>query len=129
VLSAKLKRLDAWNQARRQAAARYDQLLAGISGIELPKTLPGNEPVWHLYVVRVRNRDAVLAKLNAEGIGAGIHYPVPLHLHGALKDLGYRAGDFPVAEQAAEEILSLPMYPHITEAQQERVAEVLRKSL
>ncbi len=129
VLSAKLKRLDAWNQARRQAAARYDQLLAGLSGIELPKTLPGNEPVWHLYVVRVPNRDEVLAKLNAEGIGAGIHYPVPLHLHGALKDLGYRAGDFPVAEQAAAEILSLPMYPHLTEAQQQRVAEALRRAV
>jgi dTDP-4-amino-4,6-dideoxygalactose transaminase len=129
VLSAKLKRLDAWNQARRQAAARYDQLLAGVSGIELPKTLPGNEHVWHLYVVRVQNRDEVLAKLNAEGIGAGIHYPVPLHLHGALQDLGYRVGDFPEAERAAAEILSLPMYPHIIEAQQQRVVEVLRKAL
>jgi dTDP-4-amino-4,6-dideoxygalactose transaminase len=129
VLSAKLKRLDAWNQARRRAAARYDQLLAGVEAIELPKTLPGNEPVWHLYVIRVQNRDAVLAKLNAEGIGAGIHYPVPLHLHGALSDLGYRAGDFPVAEQAAAEILSLPMYPHITEAQQQRVAEALRRAV
>jgi len=86
-------------------------------------------PLPHLYVVRVQNRDEVLAKLNAEGIGAGIHYPVPLHLHGALQDLGYREGDFPEAERAAQEILSLPMYPHITEAQQQRVAEVLRKSL
>lgn len=129
VLSAKLKRLDAWNQARRRAAARYDELLAGVEAVELPKTLPGNEPVWHLYVVRVPNRDAVLAKLNAEGIGAGIHYPVPLHLHGALSDLGYRQGDFPEAERAADEILSLPMYPHITEEQQRRVAEALRKAI
>jgi dTDP-4-amino-4,6-dideoxygalactose transaminase len=129
VLSAKLKRLDAWNAARRRAAARYDELLAGVGGVELPKTLPGNEHVWHLYVIRVRNRDEVLAKLNAEGIGAGIHYPVPLHLHGALQDLGYREGDFPEAERAAAEILSLPMYPHLTEAQQQRVVEVLRRAL
>jgi dTDP-4-amino-4,6-dideoxygalactose transaminase len=129
VLAAKLKRLADWNQARREAAARYDELLADVPGIELPKTLPGNEHVWHLYVVRVQRRDEVLAKLNAEGIGAGIHYPVPLHLHGALEFLGYRAGDFPEAERAAAEILSLPMYPHLTGAQQERVVEALRRAL
>ncbi|MFL6258769.1 MAG: DegT/DnrJ/EryC1/StrS family aminotransferase [Thermoanaerobaculia bacterium] len=129
VLSAKLRRLDAWNLARRRAADRYGELLSGVAGVELPKTLPGNEHVWHLYVVRVQKRDEVLAKLNAEGIGAGIHYPVPLHLHGALSDLGYRAGDFPMAEKAAAEILSLPMYPHITPEQQERVADALRKAV
>lgn len=129
VLSAKLKRLDAWNEARRQAAARYDELLSGIGGVEQPLTLPGNEHVWHLYVVRVQNRDEVLKKLNAEGIGAGIHYPVPLHLHGALSYLGYREGDFPEAERAAAEILSLPMYPHLAAEQQERVADALRKAL
>ena len=129
VLSAKLKRLDAWNEARRQAAARYGELLSGIEGVELPRTLPGNEPVWHLYVIRVPRRDEILAKLNAEGIGAGIHYPVPLHLHGALAFLGYREGDFPEAERAAAEILSLPMYPHLTAEQQERVADALRRAL
>lgn len=129
VLSAKLKRLDAWNEARRQAAARYDELLSGIEGVERPLTLPGNEHVWHLYVVRVPRRDKVLKKLNAEGIGAGIHYPVPLHLHGALDFLGYREGSFPEAERAAAEILSLPMYPHLTAEQQERVADALRKAL
>jgi dTDP-4-amino-4,6-dideoxygalactose transaminase len=129
VLSAKLKRLDAWNAARRRAATRYDELLAGLPGVEPPKTLPGNEHVWHLYVVRVARRDEVLARLNAAGIGAGIHYPVPLHLHGALNDLGYRAGDFPVAERAAAEILSLPMDPHIAPEQQERVVAELRKAI
>ncbi|HEX7182469.1 MAG TPA: DegT/DnrJ/EryC1/StrS family aminotransferase [Thermoanaerobaculia bacterium] len=129
VLSAKLRRLDAWNEARRQAAARYDRLLAGIEGIETPRTLPGNEHIWHLYVVRVPRRDDVMAKLQAEGIGAGIHYPTPLHLHGALSDLGYREGDFPVAEKAAREILSLPLYPHLTEEQQERIARVLLRAL
>lgn len=129
VLSAKLRRLAAWNEARRQAAARYDRLLAGIEGIELPRTLPGNEHVFHLYVVRVPRRDRVLARLQAEGIGAGIHYPTPLHLHGALRHLGYRQGDFPAAERAAEEVLSLPMHPHLTEAEQERVAACLRAAL
>lgn len=129
VLSAKLRRLDAWNGARRRAAARYDELLAGVEEIELPRTLPGNEHVYHLYVVRVPRRDDVLARLQAQGIGAGIHYPTPLHLHGALRELGYRAGDFPRAERAAAEILSLPLYPHLTEAQQERVAHGLREAL
>jgi len=129
VLSAKLKRLEDWNTARRATAARYETLLADIPQVETPKVLPGNEHVWHLYMVRVPRRDQVLAVLNAEGIGAGVHYPTPLHLHGALRELGYREGDFPVAEKAAAEILSLPMYPHLTEGQQERVVEALRRAL
>jgi dTDP-4-amino-4,6-dideoxygalactose transaminase len=129
VLNAKLKRLEAWNEARRRIAARYDALLADFETVETPKVLPGNEHVWHLYVVRIPHRDEVLARLNAKGIGAGIHYPTPLHLHGALRDLGYREGNFPVAERAAREILSLPMYPHLTEEQQGRVVEALRRVL
>ncbi|HKH43099.1 MAG TPA: DegT/DnrJ/EryC1/StrS family aminotransferase [Thermoanaerobaculia bacterium] len=129
VLSAKLARLDAWNEARRQAAARYGRLLADFPGVETPRTLPGNEHVWHLYVVRVPRRDQVLERLQAEGIGAGIHYPVPLHLHGALSHLGHHRGDFPIAEKAAAEILSLPLFPHITGEQQERVVEALRRAL
>ena len=92
-------------------------------------TLPGNEPVWHLYVVRVPQRDAVLARLAAEGIGAAIHYPLPIHLQGAFRQLGHRAGDFPVAERSAGEILSLPLFAEITPAQQERVAGALAKAL
>lgn len=129
VLSAKLARLDAWNEARRRAAARYAELLADLAAVEIPRTLPGNEHVWHLYVIRVPHRDRVLERLQAEGIGAGIHYPVPLHLHGALSHLGHQRGDFPMAEKAAEDILSLPIYPHITEEQQERVVEVLRRAV
>ncbi|HVT18457.1 MAG TPA: DegT/DnrJ/EryC1/StrS family aminotransferase [Thermoanaerobaculia bacterium] len=139
VLAAKLRRLDAWNAARRRAAARYDELLAGIEEVELPRTLPGNQHVYHLYVVRISGRresragpgrrDQLLARLQAEGIGAGIHYPTPLHLHGALRHLGHTAGDFPEAERAAGEILSLPLYPHLAEAQQERVAGCLRRAL
>jgi dTDP-4-amino-4,6-dideoxygalactose transaminase len=104
-------------------------LLSRIPGVALPATLAGNEHVWHLYVVRVPRRDDVLARLQEAGIGAGIHYPVPIHLLGAFAGLGHRRGDFPAAEAAAAEILSLPMFPHITAAQQERVATALARAL
>ena len=126
VLNAKLARLAEWNAARRVAARRYDELLAGWEGVTLPATLPGNEHIWHLYVIRVPQRDAVLRQLHAVGIGAGVHYPVPIHLQGAFGHLGHRPGDFPVTEAAARDILSLPLFPEITAAQQERVVTQLR---
>ena len=129
VLRAKLKRLARWNEQRRTAAARYDALLSGDERITLPVTAPGNEHVWHLYVIRVANRDDVLAKLHAAGIGAGIHYPVPVHLQGAFSHLGHGRGAFPVTEALAESILSLPLFPQITEDQQQLVAETLRSAL
>ncbi|HSO49652.1 MAG TPA: DegT/DnrJ/EryC1/StrS family aminotransferase [Acidimicrobiia bacterium] len=129
VLGAKLRFLRAWNQERREAAVRYDELLQKLGEVVRPKVLAGNEHVWHLYVVRVPNRDEVLAKLQSVGIGAGIHYPTPIHLQGAFGDLGYRSGDFPVSEKASGEILSLPIYPGISPEQQERVVEQLRKAL
>jgi dTDP-4-amino-4,6-dideoxygalactose transaminase len=129
VLLAKLRHLASWNAARRRAAARYDELLADLPGVVLPATLPGNEHIYHLYVIRVPRRDDVLQKLQNEGIGAGIHYPVPIHQQGAFAHLGYKRGDFPVAEQAAAEILSLPMFAEITVEQQERVAAALRAAL
>ena len=125
VLSAKLERLAGWNELRRQAAARYDVLLAGVVGVTLPQQAAGNQDVWHLYVVQVEERDRVVAELNAAGIGAGIHYPYPVHLTQAFAHLGYKEGDFPVTERAAGRILSLPLYPHITEEQQRRVADAL----
>lgn len=129
VLSAKLKRLAGWNEARRAAARRYDELLASIPGVTLPRTAPGNEHIFHLYVVRVPRRDEVLKKLNAAGVGAGIHYPVPVHLQGAFKSLGQGPGSFPVTEKAAAEILSLPMFAEITPDQQSYVAEQLAAAL
>ena len=129
VLRAKLRRLDAWNEQRRDAARRYEELLAGVPGVTLPATAPGNEHVWHLYVIQVDERDRVLAELNAAGIGAGIHYPVPLHLQGAYAHLEHVRGDFPAAEVAADRILSLPIFPGITEAQQQRVVDVLAASV
>lgn len=129
VLKAKLGRLPSWNLLRRAAAARYAELLAGIPDLELPHEAPGNVDVWHLYVVRVPERDSVLSALHDAGIQAGVHYPVPLHLSGAYADRGLRAASFPVAEEAAGRILSLPLFPHITVEQQERVAEALRGAL
>jgi dTDP-4-amino-4,6-dideoxygalactose transaminase len=129
VLRAKLRRLGWWNSLRREAADRYDELLGDIDEVVLPATLDGNEHVWHLYVVRVRDRDAVAERLREAGVGSGIHYPMPIHRTAAFAPLGYGAGAFPVSEALAGEILSLPMYPGITVEQQERVAEVLRKAL
>lgn len=129
VLSAKLRRLEEWNRARRAAAARYGDLLAGLPAVRRPVVADGNEPVWHLYVVRVPDRDRILAQLHAAGIGAGIHYPTPVHLTGAFASLGYAKGAFPVAEAAAGELLSLPIFPEITQAQQERVVDVLAAAL
>lgn len=123
VLKAKLAKLQGWNLRRRAAAERYAASLADVPGVELPREAPGNADVWHLYVVRVRHRDAVLGALHAAGIHAGIHYPVPVHRSGAYA--GRTFGSFPVAEEAAGRILSLPLFPHITAEQQERVAEAL----
>ena len=130
VLRAKLARLEVWNAARREAAARYDALLSTVDVVR-PVTAPGNEHVWHLYVVRVPapRRDAIVAELNAAGIGAAIHYPVPVHLTPAFAGLGHKAGAFPHAELAAAEILSLPLYPQITAEQQERVVGALAAAL
>lgn len=126
VLRAKLPRLQGWNQARRAAAARYHQLLADVEGVVRPVAAEGNEHVWHLYVIQVPGRDQVVKALNAAGIGAGVHYPVPVHLHEAFSTLGFGHGSFPVSESAADRILSLPLHPHLTAEQQDRVVEVLR---
>lgn len=129
VLNAKLRRLHAWNEERRLAAARYAELLSDLPQVSVPGTMTGNCHVWHLYVVRIPHRDAVLSRLNQSGIGAAIHYPKPIHLQGAFQSLGHTAGDFPISEAAAAEILSLPMYPGITPDQQAEVVEHLRRAL
>ena len=129
VLSAKLRRLAAWNAARRAAAARYDALLSGRDDVLLPQTLDGNEHVWHLYVVRIHDRDRVLEMLHKAGICAGIHYPIPIHLTPAFSGLGYGEGAFPVAEKIARELLSLPLFAEITINQQDVVASALAAAL
>lgn len=129
ILQAKLDRLAEWNAMRRTAAEWYMGALEDLDQVVLPATAEGNEHIWHLFVVRVPNRDAVLAGLHERGVGAGVHYPVPMHLQGALSHLGYRPGDFPVTERVAGEILSLPIYPGITEVQQQYVVDSLKESL
>jgi dTDP-4-amino-4,6-dideoxygalactose transaminase len=128
VLRAKLRRLAGWNEQRRAAAARYHELLADLPDVILPPSA-GEDHVWHLYVIRVPRRDEVAGRLGDLGVRTGVHYPVPVHLQPAFHHLGQGPGSFPVAEAAAREILSLPMFPQITEEQQLMVADALRKSL
>jgi dTDP-4-amino-4,6-dideoxygalactose transaminase len=134
VLSAKLRRLAAWNAARRDAVARYDALLTGLGHVIRPRTLEGNEHAWHLYVVRVPDRDRVLKELNAAGIGAGIHYPAPIHRTPAFAGLARAGlarvgGALTVAERTAPELLTLPLFAEITAGQQERVTCALAAAL
>jgi len=128
-LLRKLARLDAWNAARRAAAARYDSFLSTEEGVKAVAICDDVEAVYHLYVVQVDERDAVREKLMADGIESGIHYPVPLHLQPAYRGLGYGPGDFPVAEAMASRLLSLPMYPEISHEQIEFVADRLRAAV
>ncbi|MFP4473875.1 MAG: DegT/DnrJ/EryC1/StrS family aminotransferase [Candidatus Omnitrophota bacterium] len=126
VLTAKLKRLDQWNQMRRQVAAWYAEAFSGIQSVTLPLCRGDRSHVYHLYVIHVPERDKVLANLKERDIGALIHYPIPVHLQEAYHDAGYSAGDFPVAEKTAGEILSLPMFPHMTKEQVKCVADCLK---
>ena len=131
VLRVKLKRLDGYNALRREAAGRYQQLLAGVGDLKLPRAVPGNEHIWHIYAVLVpaAKRDAVMKSMQDAGIGVGVHYPVPIHLQGAFAGHGHKAGAFPMAEQAAAEMISLPIYPELSPSQQEQVAAALKKAL
>lgn len=129
VLKAKLGRLAEWNKMRAAAAERYHELLTDAGRLRPPVVLEGNEHVWHLYVVRVPDRERVVASLQSEGIGVGVHYPIPMHLQGALEFLGHREGDFPHTESAAREMISLPMFPGITPEQQEQVITALHRAL
>jgi dTDP-4-amino-4,6-dideoxygalactose transaminase len=124
-LAAKLPHLPAWNEARRRAADRYDALLAGVPGVTPIGVRDDVVPVRHLYVVLVDDRDAVRRKLDADEVQSGIHYPTPLHLMPAYQHLGYGRGDFPVAEAMAPRLLSLPMFPELTDAQVDFVVERL----
>jgi dTDP-4-amino-4,6-dideoxygalactose transaminase len=129
VLSLKLRRLEAGNAARREHAKLYNQLLEDEPRVIKPAVAPHCRHVYHVYAVRVAERDAVLQRMAAQGVHCGIHYPVPIHLQRAYEFLGLRPGSFPVAERCASELLSLPMYPELTDAQIERVVEVLKQSL
>jgi dTDP-4-amino-4,6-dideoxygalactose transaminase len=131
VLSVKLKHLAEWNHARAQAAERYDVLLRDWPQVRPLVRSPGQRHVFHLYVIRVpaEVRDRVVASMQHAGIGVGLHYPVPIHLQGAFATLGHHAGDFPVAERLAREMISLPMYPELTADQQGQVIAALGRAM
>jgi len=122
ILRVKLKHLNAWSEARRRNAARYDALFAD-SPVECPRIRPENVSIYNQYVIRVPRRDELKAALAEQGVGSEIYYPVPLHLQECFADLGYRPGDLPVAEQAAQEVLAIPIYPELTESMQQYVAQ------
>jgi len=122
-LHAKLKRLPDWNESRRQHAERYGQLLGKCENVILPFQPSWSKSVYHLFVIRVADREQLKGHLAAAGIGIGIHYPIPLHLQKAYAKLAYKEGDFPVTERVAAEILSLPMFPGLNEEMQARIAE------
>ena len=125
-LRVKLKYLPAWNECRRDHAAKYCDLLGSEEGIVLPAVAEGCLPVWHLFVVQVEHRDAVAEALKVNGIATGLHYPVPLHLQKAYARLGHREGSFPVAEAYAKRLLSLPMFPELEEEQLFFVCQTLK---
>jgi len=125
VLGVKLKHLEHWTRERCRVAKRYGELLAD-TPLQLPREAEFAESVWHLYVVRHPRRDELKKHLEANGVGCALHYPVPLHLQKCYASLGYRAGDFPNAEKAGRECLSLPIYPELTDAQIQRVASVIQ---
>lgn len=125
ILRVKLRHLETWTESRREHAVRYGELLRQ-TGVGLPCQMPFNRHVYHIYAVRVPQREKFQATLTSHGIQTGIHYPVPVHLQPAYSDLGYRQGDFPKAEMAANEVLSLPLFPEITSMQQQRVADAVR---
>jgi|SRR5579883_365054 dTDP-4-amino-4,6-dideoxygalactose transaminase len=127
-LSVKLPHLAKWNESRRNLAHRYHELFAEVKdSVVLPVEAPWTKGVYHLYVVRLHDREAFQARLAEAGIGTGIHYPIPLHEQKAYQSLGYKTGDFPVTERVAREIVSLPMFPQMTRAQQDEVVSAVKE--
>jgi dTDP-4-amino-4,6-dideoxygalactose transaminase len=126
VLHVKLKYLDEWTAARRRVAARYDEALRGLDGVVTPSIATGNEHVYHQYVIRIVNRDAAKEFLQSRGVGCAVFYPLPLHMQPCFASLGYLPEDFPEALRASAEVLALPIYPELTEAQQDEVIGALK---
>ena len=124
ILGVKLRHLEEWTESRRTHARRYDELLAD-TPVTVPVEMPSNRHVYHVYAIRTPNRDALHEALSAKKIQTGIHYPIPIHMQPAHADLGYTRGDFPVSEQAAHEVLSLPLFPEMPESAPGKVTEAL----
>jgi dTDP-4-amino-4,6-dideoxygalactose transaminase len=129
VLRAKLKKLEGWNNMRRNAAKLYDRYLGGIKGVVTPFAGSGLKHVYHVYAIRVKNRDAVVKALKQKGVDTIVHYSIPVHLQKAYAHLGYKKGDCPVSEAIAEEIISLPMFPHLTQNQVRYIAKILKQAV
>jgi dTDP-4-amino-4,6-dideoxygalactose transaminase len=127
ILSVKLRRLTNWNLQRQEVAQRYHTLFSNAKGVTLPHEPESSRAVYHLYVVRVRDREGLQKHLSEAKIDTGIHYPVPLHMQKAYANYGYKLGDFPVTERIAAEIVSLPMFPQLNEKQQRRVVENVKE--
>ncbi|ANK85037.1 MULTISPECIES: DegT/DnrJ/EryC1/StrS family aminotransferase [unclassified Rhizobium] len=125
ILRVKLRHLEAWTEARRSHGRRYSSLLAGSPHLRTPVEVPERRHVYHVYAIRSHDRDGLQRVLTAEGIPSGLHYPIPVHLQKAHADLGYQAGDFPVSEAAAREVLSLPIYPEMPVQHVDQVAAAL----
>jgi dTDP-4-amino-4,6-dideoxygalactose transaminase len=136
VLQIKLRHLDEWNQARSEVAARYQELLQPVPGVVIPQEVAGGKAVWNQYCIRLtkdgsnsNHRDAVRNKLQQLGISSTVYYPLPLHLQPVYQDLGYQVGQLPVAEQICHEILALPMFPELSEEEQQQVVYGLKDCL
>lgn len=127
VLRAKLPYLEGWSAARRANAARYDAAFADIPEVVTPYIDPANTSIYNQYTIRVPQRDALQAHLKARGIGSAVYYPLPLHLQPCFAYLGYQEGQFPESEQAAKEVVSLPVYPELTDAQRDEVIAAVRQ--
>jgi dTDP-4-amino-4,6-dideoxygalactose transaminase len=127
VLHVKLKYLNQWNQARQERAAYYNRLFAGVGDITVPQVRGDNEAIYHQYTLRTAKRDAMVEHLGKSGIPNAVHYPIPLHLQPAFANLGVTKGSLPAAEDAASRVFSLPIYPEITQSQQDQVADAIKK--
>jgi len=127
VLLAKLPWLQQWSEARRARAHWYNAALAGVAAVRTPVTDPLNEHIFHQYVIETARRDELQTQLKAAGIGTAVYYPVPLHRQPCFAYLGYRDGQLPVSERAATRVLALPVYPELTEAQQQAVVAAIRR--
>ncbi len=129
ILLEKLKHIDEWNKMRRKCAGIYNANFKGIREIVTPKEMPYSSHIYHVYAIRVKNRDEIVPVLQKKGIGVLVHYPVPLHLQEVYKNLGYKRGDFAVAEKVSAEVMSLPMYPHLKETQIKIVCDAIKQQL
>lgn len=127
ILLAKLPHLSGWSAGRRARAARYNEAFKGLAGVRTPITDPLNEHIFHQYTVRAERRDELKAHLQSRNIGSMVYYPVGLHLQPCFAELGYRMGSLPVTEEAMKEVISLPIYPELTDAQQDEVVTAVRE--